>query len=29
MIVGIEGVVERKEPTFIHLNVKGIIAYLD
>lgn len=25
MIVGIEGVVDRKEPTFIHLNVNGII----
>lgn len=25
MIVGIEGTVERKEPTFIHLNVHGII----
>jgi len=25
MIVGIEGTVERKEPTFIHLNVNGLI----
>lgn len=25
MIVGIEGIVERKEPTFVHLNVQGII----
>lgn len=25
MIVGIEGSVERKEPTFVHLNVQGII----
>jgi len=25
MIVGIEGTVERKDPTFIHLNVNGII----
>jgi len=25
MIVGIEGILERKEPTFIHLNVHGII----
>ena len=25
MIVGIEGVVERKEPTFVHLNVSGLI----
>jgi len=25
MIVGIEGVVERKEPTFVHLNVGGLI----
>ena len=25
MIVGIEGVIERKEPTFVHLNVGGII----
>ena len=25
MIVGIEGSIERKEPTFIHLNVGGII----
>lgn len=25
MIVGIEGVVERKDPTFIHLNVHGLI----
>jgi Holliday junction DNA helicase RuvA len=25
MIVGIEGSVERKEPTFVHLNVNGII----
>ncbi len=25
MIVGIEGIVERKDPTFIHLNVNGII----
>jgi Holliday junction DNA helicase RuvA len=25
MIVGIEGTVERKEPTFIHLNVNGMI----
>jgi len=25
MIVGIEGVVEKKEPTFIHINVNGII----
>ncbi len=25
MIVGIEGVVDRKEPTFIHINVNGII----
>lgn len=25
MIVGIEGTVERKEPTFLHLNVNGIV----
>jgi len=25
MIVGIEGTVERKEPTFVHLNVGGIV----
>lgn len=25
MIVGIEGTVERKEPTFVHVNVQGII----
>ncbi len=25
MIVGIEGSVERKEPTFVHLNVNGIV----
>jgi len=25
MIVGIEGIVEKKEPTFIHLNVNGLI----
>lgn len=25
MIVGIEGTVERKEPTYVHLNVNGII----
>ncbi len=25
MIVGIEGTIERKEPTFMHLNVHGII----
>ena len=25
MIVGMEGVIEKKEPTFIHLNVNGII----
>ena len=25
MIVGIEGVVEKKDPTFVHLNVNGII----
>ena len=25
MIVGIEGSVERKEPTFVHLNVNGLI----
>ena len=25
MIVGIEGTVERKDPTFIHLNVNGLI----
>ncbi|MEA3419485.1 MAG: Holliday junction branch migration protein RuvA [Campylobacterota bacterium] len=25
MIVGIEGVIERKDPTFIHLNVNGLI----
>ena len=25
MLVGIEGTVERKEPTFIHLNVNGLI----
>ena len=25
MIVGIEGTIERKEPTFVHLNVQGII----
>jgi len=25
MIVGIEGTIERKEPTFVHLNVNGII----
>jgi len=25
MIVGIEGTIERKEPTFVHINVNGII----
>lgn len=25
MIVGIEGILEKKEPTFIHLNVHGVI----
>jgi len=25
MIVGIEGAIERKEPTFVHLNVAGLI----
>ncbi len=25
MIVGLEGIVEKKEPTFIHLNVNGLI----
>jgi len=25
MIVGVEGIVERKEPTFVHINVAGII----
>jgi len=25
MLVGIEGTIERKEPTFIHLNVNGLI----
>ena len=25
MIVGIEGKIEKKEPTFIHLNVSGLI----
>jgi len=25
MIVGIEGTVERKDPTFVHLNVNGIV----
>lgn len=25
MIVGIEGLIERKEPTFLHLNVNGLI----
>lgn len=25
MIVGIEGIVERQEPTFVHLNVGGIV----
>lgn len=25
MIVGIEGTLERKEPTFVHLNVQGLI----
>jgi len=25
MIVGIEGVVERKDPTFVHINVNGLI----
>jgi len=25
MIVGIEGTVERRDPTFVHLNVNGII----
>lgn len=25
MLVGIEGTVERKEPTFVHLNVNGLI----
>jgi len=25
MIVGIEGIIEKKEPTFIHLNVNGLI----
>ncbi|MCF6245469.1 MAG: Holliday junction branch migration protein RuvA [Sulfurovum sp.] len=25
MIVGIEGIVERKEPTFVHVNVHGLI----
>ncbi len=25
MIVGIEGIIERKEPTFVHLNLNGLI----
>ncbi|MCK4442852.1 MAG: Holliday junction branch migration protein RuvA [Sulfurovaceae bacterium] len=25
MIVGIEGIIEKKEPTFIHINVNGLI----
>lgn len=25
MIVGIEGIVERKDPTFVHINVNGLI----
>jgi Holliday junction DNA helicase RuvA len=25
MIVGIEGTVEKKEPTFVHLNLNGLI----
>ena len=25
MIVGVEGVVQRKEPTFVHINVNGLI----
>jgi Holliday junction DNA helicase RuvA len=25
MIVGLEGIVEKKEPTFIHLNINGVI----
>jgi Holliday junction DNA helicase RuvA len=25
MIVGIEGIIDKKEPTFIHLNVNGVI----
>lgn len=25
MIVGIEGIVERKDPTFVHINVHGVI----
>jgi len=25
MIVGIEGTVERKDPTFVHINVNGLI----
>jgi len=25
MIVGIEGTIERKEPTFVHINVHGLI----
>ncbi len=29
MIVGIEGIIDKKEPTFIHLNVNGIIYQVD
>ncbi|HHB95175.1 MAG TPA: Holliday junction branch migration protein RuvA, partial [Campylobacterales bacterium] len=25
MIVGIEGIIEKKEPTFIHININGLI----
>jgi len=25
MIVGLEGIIEKKEPTLLHLNVNGII----
>ena len=25
MIVGVEGFVEKKDPTFVHLNINGII----
>ena len=24
MLVGIEGIIERKEPTFLHINVNGL-----
>jgi Holliday junction DNA helicase RuvA len=28
MIIGLEGIIEKKEPTFLHVNVNGIIYYV-